>query len=1228
MENLLGMHEMSAGIFKRRVAGSFGRSRLDRRGFALLVTITLLSFLVLLLVSLAALTRVETQVASNSQQLAQARQNALMALNIALGQLQKTAGPDQRVTGNADLAAAKVFTRGSTTSTRLNAATAPTAADTKSLAGTSNGLVGSQAGTRYWTGVWGNNTLPTAIYTTPGPSPVLLNWLVSGNELATFTVPDPKNGQVTATTAPPYRPYVASLVINPALSPSTQATDALKLGSQDAVLLVGKNTAGSAAVTLADGATEQPADRYVVAPLVPINAPANTVPGLASSAPIGRYAYWIGDEGVKAQYNLVDDYASSTLPVTQAEARYRLMSAQRTGIEALTSLTAYPVNGPALKRVVETGQIRFADSTATTDAIAARFHSITTQSQGVLADSLSGGLRKDLTYAFEQGSLPAALKGVKIIPTSYSPSQGPQWDLLKSFYDTATSANSGTIDVRPATATQVGIAPIVSDIRLLFGLDPGGTDATQPVKALFSPVFVLSNPYTVALRAQAGLDVVFRMSSIGRTGATADKGQLYYGNIGTKYYLLRHNPDGTRTSLLDGVVFKIPGPITIPAGQAIICSLSGTQTDVTTVNMQTKGASGISYFGKTVAGSNSKSALYFIDEDNNSTEIDIDFYVGGANTADTSNSSQRVQHIERLNLDTTPANNAGTDFGANYPVSRTDGAFPIAVFLSNISYPGDPGPTTPATIGNVNRTLRVFADFNMRATHHRTTTGMRGPPPYFFRYIFRAGTSDSKTGGTLDTTSFTQSVSSGSTAHWARAHEAGSVTEGALFDLPRRSSTAEMPLFSLGQLQHADVTADDDAVSVGHQPGYAIGNSFYNPYVSWQKTVASREDLISQADTLQTTNKNYYDLSYLLNCSLWDQYFFSTIPQTSQAYEPLNKRLLFSDASLASATAATKATAVHDFDKAAGHLLINGAFNINSTSIDAWKAVLAGTRGLNMPGDTQTEAAFPRTVRQSGIAAKASGELKPTGDEDDTYKGFRRLSDDQLEKLATQIVKQVRLRGPFVSVAHFINRSLVAVDDTKSDLGLMGPLQAAIQVANDPAANDRIGLNAMSDVAATDDRLQVTSATDYQANFGGTRYFGTSFLYADSSGGNVPSASAAPEAVLYTGASRKKEQGFRTTAAPGWLTQADLLQVLGPVLSARSDTFLVRTYGDVKNPVTGNVTGRAWCEAVVQRMPEYTDASSAGNQAYDAMTALTTNNLKLGRRFKVVSFRWLGPNDI
>jgi hypothetical protein len=50
-----------------------------------------------------------------------------------------------------------------------------------------------------------------------------------------------------------------------------------------------------------------------------------------------------------------------------------------------------------------------------------------------------------------------------------------------------------------------------------------------------------------------------------------------------------------------------------------------------------------------------------------------------------------------------------------------------------------------------------------------------------------------------------------------------------------------------------------------------------------------------------------------------------------------------------------------------------------------------------------------------------------------------------------------------------------------------------------------------------------------------------------------------------------------------------VLGILGPVLTVRSDTFLVRAYGDAVNPATGAVESRAWCEAMVQRVPDYVD---------------------------------------
>ncbi|MBA3848791.1 MAG: hypothetical protein C0502_02190 [Opitutus sp.] len=73
------------------------------RGFALVITLALLALLVLAVLALSALTRLEAQISRSTAAQTQARQNALLALRIALGELQKTAGPDDRVTGMAGL---------------------------------------------------------------------------------------------------------------------------------------------------------------------------------------------------------------------------------------------------------------------------------------------------------------------------------------------------------------------------------------------------------------------------------------------------------------------------------------------------------------------------------------------------------------------------------------------------------------------------------------------------------------------------------------------------------------------------------------------------------------------------------------------------------------------------------------------------------------------------------------------------------------------------------------------------------------------------------------------------------------------------------------------------------------------------------------------------------------------------------------------------------------------
>jgi hypothetical protein len=222
-----------------------------RRGFALLITITLLAFLVLLLVSLASLTRVETQVAANNTQLTQARANALFALNLAVGQLQKYAGADQAVTARADINAVNT-------------------------------------GNPLWTGVWdARPPVPaTPTHAAAPASSAPMAWLVSGNET---------NG--TALTP------AAAAVADPA-------------AGNDNVWLLRKMLGQDLAAQLPD----YPQDGRVKLAKTLIQVPAGQLPGFSASSgtltPIGAYAWWAGDEGIKAKVNMADPYraAATTNP--------------------------------------------------------------------------------------------------------------------------------------------------------------------------------------------------------------------------------------------------------------------------------------------------------------------------------------------------------------------------------------------------------------------------------------------------------------------------------------------------------------------------------------------------------------------------------------------------------------------------------------------------------------------------------------------------------------------------------------------------------------------------------------------------------------------------------------------------------------------------------------------------------------------------------------------------
>ena len=93
-------------------------------------------------------------------------------------------------------------------------------------------------------------------------------------------------------------------------------------------------------------------------------------------------------------------------------------------------------------------------------------------------------------------------------------------------------------------------------------------------------------------------------------------------------------------------------------------------------------------------------------------------------------------------------------------------------------------------------------------------------------------------------------------------------------------------------------------------------------------------------------------------------------------------------------------------------------------------------------------------------------------------------------------------------------------------------------------------------------------------------------------------------------------------AGPGYLLQGDILNSLGPFLTVKSNTFVIRSCGEALDPISGE-TSQVYLEAVVQQVPDFVDPS---DDSYDEVSTVT--NEQFGRRFKLVQVRRLDPDKI
>jgi len=426
----------------------------------------------------------------------------------------------------------------------------------------------------------------------------------------------------------------------------------------------------------------------------------------------------------------------------------------------------------------------------------------------------------------------------------------------------------------------------------------------------------------------------------------------------------------------------------------------------------------------------------------------------------------------------------------------------------------------------------------------------------------------------------------------------GTPIEGAenyiLFDVPR----AELGVVSMAQFQHAPISN-----FVWH-PSYAIGNSLIDPRLGLEGQTGTAPvigagggdkggfapDFIGWSDNgergqgreawaehgrafyqdLPESENLVYDLSYEVNHTLWDEYFLSSgsdnelrrADGTMGATALPNPRMV--------PRVEAEAGDLNDYHRAASALMTDGAFNVNSTSVNAWRAVLSANRKKG--GETP----FPRVIGGERPQWETGSGLN----QNSTWNATRILTDDEIERLAGAIVDEVRKRGPFLSLADFINRRLVPGEE-----GKRGVIEAAIV---------RAGINSTLD---SDSRFRLTregSLQDYE--------------HPD----NISDSTLIEQT---------QKPPSRAWGAPIYLTQADVLQAIGSILSARSDTFVVRAYGDAV--VNGKVKARAWCEAVLQRTPDPIRADESGINPN-----LEGDLPDFGRKFKIQSFRWLAPDEV
>ena len=1049
-------------------------------------------------------------------------QTALLSLTVALGDMQKLAGPDQRSTARADIL------------TDLSTSEGAPAEDKK-----------------YLTGVW--STEPVANGT---GDMQFLGWLASG-------APDEV--------------------------PANMSDWHEDVWPGETAVLVGDNSAD-------DDATRGNENPYkIIAQKIELSSEKADV--------LGHHAYWIGDEGIKAKLNMVespDELANNPSGAAQFNRLHAIQKVDPLLLEEEAGLD-YSQKEVRDRLAIATSRDLFEfvgqiAASNTPSIVRSGFHDYTLLSQGLLTNALQGGLKVDLTRGLDDQPLTGP-----IYDDTDDDKPAPNWDMLSSYYGLKDEVNDNAIGVREQTDTVQGIYPVLLGDDMAYGLyfkNIPDTTNYQLYAAIWTAV-VMHNPYDVAL---APTNYIFESSNLPDQSTSPFRFKLLSDGSWNKYDV---DPNILAATGEDSrfIRYMTTEPIGFEPGEVKVLS--------------TQAASGFAIDGyytassmpdeaKVMAPGYEDSGYYLMIPLTQNTRPGTPYPDGIYSQDDLYNASTgNYSTIEFQGAGTVSLNvyAVGSDNSEKYiggishygAGTAASGAISRATYLDTLIGLRAGGTRTlmPRSAGGYG--WRTLADFNYRA--------IKDPADENIAFTMWAGGGDWASGNSVNTVMGANAIaynpSDTDAAYAGRSYKDDGLHEVVLFAVPRER------IFSVGDLRHANLrnalylttTINPQDYTV---PSYVIGNSWANPYMSLDEA----------------------DYTYRVNEAIWDQYFFSSIlAGTVDWSSPFANSRIFP--AFLDPNDQSEVDAVLRRDEAAEYLAVDGAFNINSTSVAAWRALLGGLSGIiDDPDDFggKLENVFPRITHwaSSDYLSGDIGNNNNISNIPRMWSGFRSLSDAELDALAVEIVEQIKLRGPFPSVARFVNRTLTDRDPEvnadpapegnarlrvlvdQHDTRLKGTLQAAID-------NVDVDADGLPDI--NEDLRQ----TDFQETLGSAVK-----PPIDSSVGEpigVRDEDATRSTFGWDGLQPQYPEnsyGYLSTDAPGFFSQTDVLSVLAPLMAVRSDTFIIRCYGDAVNPLTEGVERRSWCEAIVQRTPELLDK----------------NDPSAGRLFRLISFRWLKEDDV